>query len=122
MFRRPLTLFRTPAVAEAITWTLLISALIARARGGALVLVTVAGPIHGFIFLSYGATAILVAMNNRWGVRPTIVAVASAGIPHATIPARSAPPLGPPRRPAGASRPRTTRATPCGSTASCGGS
>jgi integral membrane protein len=87
VFRRPLTLVRTFAVAEAITWTLLISALIARALGGAPVLVTVAGLIHGFIFLSYGATAILVAMNNRWGVWPTIVAVASAVIPYATIPA-----------------------------------
>ena len=86
VFRRPLNLFRTLAVAEAITWTLLISALIARALGAAPLLVSIAGLIHGFVFLSYGATAILVAMNNRWGVWPTVVAVASAIIPYATIP------------------------------------
>lgn len=87
MFRRPLALFRTLAVAEAITWTLLITALIVRAVDGPALLVSIAGLVHGFVFLSYGATAILVAMNNRWGVWPTLVAIASAIIPYATIPA-----------------------------------
>lgn len=86
MFRRPLTLFRTLSVAEAITWTLLISALIIRAVTDWALGVTIAGSIHGFVFLSYGATAILVAMNQRWGVRPTVIAIASAIIPYATIP------------------------------------
>lgn len=86
MFRTPLRLFRVLSVAEAITWTLLISALIARALGGAAVLVSIAGLVHGFVFLSYGATAILVAMNNRWGWWPTVVAVVSAIVPYATIP------------------------------------
>jgi hypothetical protein len=38
------------------------------------------------VFLSYGATAILVAKNQRWGVWPTVVAIGSAVIPYATIP------------------------------------
>jgi integral membrane protein len=87
VFRRPLALFRTFAVAEAITWTLLITALIIRAVDGPPVVVSIAGLVHGFVFLSYGATAILVAMNNRWGVWPTLVAIVSAIIPYATIPA-----------------------------------
>jgi integral membrane protein len=86
VFRTPLTLFRALSVAEAITWTLLIAALIARAVTGNPLVVTVAGGIHGFVFLSYGATAILVAMNQRWGVWPAVVAIASAVIPFATIP------------------------------------
>jgi integral membrane protein len=86
VFRTPLTLFRALSVAEAITWTLLIAALIARAVTGNALVVTGAGSIHGFIFLSYGATAILVAMNQRWGVWPAVVAIASAIIPYATIP------------------------------------
>ena len=45
------------------------------------------GGIHGFIFLSYGATVILVALNNRWKAWPTIVALVSAIVPYATIPA-----------------------------------
>ena len=86
MFRTPLNLFRVLAVAEAISWTLLIAALIIRATSDAAVAVTVGGAIHGFVFLSYGATAILVAMNQRCGVWPTVVAVVSAVIPYATIP------------------------------------
>lgn len=86
MFRAPLTLLRTLAIAEAISWTILIAALILRATAGWDLAVTVGGAIHGFVFLSYGATAILVALNQRWGVGPTVVAVVSAVIPYATIP------------------------------------
>ena len=86
MFRTPLNLFRVLAVAEAISWTLLIAGLIPRATSDFAIGVTVGGAIHGFVFLSYGATAILVALNQRWGVWPTVVAVVSAVIPYATIP------------------------------------
>lgn len=86
MFRTPLNLFRVLAVAEAISWTLLILGLILRATSDLAVAVTVGGGIHGFVFLSYGATAVLVAKNQRWGVWPTAVAIASAVIPYATIP------------------------------------
>lgn len=86
MFRTPLSLFRTLAIAEAISWTLLIAALILRASTGLAILVTIGGGIHGFVFLSYGATAILVAKNQRWRPWATIVAIASAVIPYATIP------------------------------------
>ncbi|MCH6230239.1 DUF3817 domain-containing protein [Microbacterium sp. CFH 31415] len=86
MFRTPLNLFRVLAVAEAISWTLLIVGLILRATSDFAIGVTVGGAIHGFVFLSYGATAILVALNQRWGVWPTVVAVVSAVIPYATIP------------------------------------
>lgn len=86
MFTAPARLYRVLAIAEAITWTLLISALIARAVGAPSVVVTIAGGIHGFVFLSYGATAILVALNNRWSVGVAVLAVASAIVPYATIP------------------------------------
>ncbi|MCD2499428.1 MULTISPECIES: DUF3817 domain-containing protein [Microbacterium] len=86
MFRTPRSLFRVLAIAEAITWTLLIGALIARATGADPIVVTIAGGIHGLVFLSYGATAILVAFNQRWGVGPAVLAIASAVIPYATIP------------------------------------
>ena len=86
MFTTPARLFRALAIAEAITWTLLISALIARAVGQPAVLVTIAGGIHGFVFLAYGATAVLLAFHQRWRVGVAIVAVASAIVPYATIP------------------------------------
>ena len=65
MFRSPFTLFRALAFAEVVSWTLLIAGLIVRAATGWAPAVTIAGGIHGFVFLSYGATVVLVALNNR---------------------------------------------------------
>lgn len=87
MFRTPQTLFRALAIAEAISWTLLIAGLVLRATTDLAVAVTVGGAIHGFVFLSYGATAVLVALNNRWRPLPVVVALVSAIVPYATIPA-----------------------------------
>ncbi|MBD8011896.1 MULTISPECIES: DUF3817 domain-containing protein [Microbacterium] len=87
MFTTPARLFRVLAIAEAITWTLLISALILRAVGQPSVLVTIGGGIHGFVFLAYGATAVLLAFNQRWHAGVAATAIASAIVPYATIPA-----------------------------------
>lgn len=86
MFRTPLSLFRTLAFAEAVSWTLLISGLIVRDLADFPLAVAIGGSIHGFVFLSYGATAVLVAKNNRWRIGPTVIAIVSAVIPYATIP------------------------------------
>ncbi|WP_102193441.1 DUF3817 domain-containing protein [Microbacterium aurantiacum] len=86
MFRTPDRLFRVLAIAEAITWTILISAIIARALGAPGVVVTIGGGIHGFVFLAYAATAVLVAVNQRWRAGVAVLAVASAIVPYATIP------------------------------------
>ena len=82
----PRSLFRTLAIAEAITWTLLITGLILRATAGLDVAVSIGGGIHGFVFLSYGATAVLLAVNQRWSVGVAALAIVSAIIPYATIP------------------------------------
>ncbi|MGK0715380.1 DUF3817 domain-containing protein [Leucobacter sp. W1153] len=86
MFQSPRALFRTFAFAEVVSWTLLIAGLITRALTDWAPAVAIGGGIHGFIFLCYGATAILVAKNQRWGVGVTLVALLSAIIPYATIP------------------------------------
>ncbi|MBN9173770.1 MAG: DUF3817 domain-containing protein [Microbacterium sp.] len=86
MFSRPSLLFRTFAIAEAVSWTLLIAALVLRATTDLALLVTIAGGIHGFVFLCYVATSILVAKNNRWRATSTAVAIAAAIVPYATIP------------------------------------
>lgn len=87
MFSSPHALFRTFGIAEAISWTLLIGGLILRAALGWDLAVTVGGGIHGFVFLAYGVTAVLVSKNQRWKPYPTAVAILSAVIPYATIPA-----------------------------------
>ncbi|MFC7925231.1 DUF3817 domain-containing protein [Microbacterium laevaniformans] len=86
MLRTPLSLFRTLAFAEAVSWTLLIAGLVVRATTGWAPAVTIGGGIHGFVFLSYGATVVLVALNSRWPAGPTAVALISAIVPYATIP------------------------------------
>lgn len=86
MFRAPHALFRALAIAEAVSWTLLITGLILRATLGGSLAVTIGGGIHGFVFLSYAATAILVALNNRWRLAPTLLALVAAIVPYATIP------------------------------------
>jgi integral membrane protein len=86
VFRTPASLFRVLAIAEAVSWTLLIVGLILRATAGLAIAATIGGSIHGFVFLSYGATAVLLTLNNRWRAWPAFVAIASAIIPYATIP------------------------------------
>ena len=82
----PKRLFRILAIAEAITWTLLIAGLVVRTTTGFALGVTIGGGIHGFVFLAYAATALLVAVNQRWSVGVAAIAIGSAVVPYATIP------------------------------------
>lgn len=81
----PRRLFGVLAFAEAVTWTLLITALILRATAHLEWAVGIAGGIHGFVFLAYAAAALLVAINQRWSIGVAVLAVGSAVIPYATI-------------------------------------
>lgn len=82
----PKKLFNFFAKLEAITWTLLISALVLRAMNVEPLVVTIAGGIHGAVFLGYAVTALLVGINQRWKIRLTALAVLLAIVPYATIP------------------------------------
>lgn len=85
----PKRLYRVVAIAEAITWTALISGLVIRAVVGGDtgdLAVRIGGSVHGFVFLAYGATAVLTAINQRWSVGLGMLAVVTAVVPYATIP------------------------------------
>lgn len=82
----PKRLFRTLAIAEAITWTLLITGMILKYGAGLDAALTVTGAIHGFVFLSYAFTVLLVGVNQRWHVGLMALGVATAIVPYATIP------------------------------------
>ena len=86
MFSTPRKFFRFFAIAEVISWTLLIGGLILRATQGWDLAVTIGGGIHGFVFLSYGLTAILMSKNQRWAAGPAAISIVSAVIPYATVP------------------------------------
>lgn len=83
----PRLFYRSVAIAEAITWTLLIAGMILK-----YVLkvgdwpVSIAGFVHGLVFIGYVMTAVLVGVNQRWRKRLIIAAVATAFIPYLTIP------------------------------------
>jgi integral membrane protein len=82
----PRRLFRLVAIAEAITWTLLIAGLLLRAGTGWALGVTIGGGIHGFVFLAYAATALLVGIDRRWPAGLVALAIVAAIVPYATIP------------------------------------
>lgn len=83
----PKSLYRFFAIGEAFTWALLISALIARVISESLAIaVTVAGTIHGAMFLSYCTTSVLVGVNQRWRFGRISASVLLAIVPFATIP------------------------------------
>jgi integral membrane protein len=82
----PRQLFRAVAVAEAITWTLLLAGLILKYGFGVDIAVTIGGTLHGIVFIAYAFTALLVALNQRWPLPVALVAVAVAVVPYGTIP------------------------------------
>ena len=83
----PKKLFRLFALAEAVTWTLLIGGLILRATVGVpSVAFTIVGGIHGAVFLTYAVIASITGVNQRWGFGRTVLGVALAIVPYATIP------------------------------------
>ena len=83
----PRLFYRTVAIAEAVTWTLLITGTLLKyvADAGGLP-VLIGGSIHGLVFISYGLAAVLVGVNQRWKVGQIVFAVVTAIVPYATIP------------------------------------
>ena len=84
------TIFRTVAIAEALSWALLLAAMFCKwilksepfglHEGG----VPVAGPIHGGIFMLYVASCILAAVVFKWNRTTTLLALASSIPPFCT--------------------------------------
>ncbi len=81
----PRALFRTFAIAEMFTWAGLIAALILRAVGVTDV-VPIAGGIHGFVFLCYGASTVFVWVNQQWRWAVGLTGLLLAIVPFATVP------------------------------------
>lgn len=83
----PKNLYGIVAVAETVTWTGLIAAMIARYgfnTDGPWFFV--AGISHGTVFLAYCTVAVLVGWNQRWSLGRVLVALLTAIPPYATIP------------------------------------
>lgn len=83
----PKSLYRTLALAEAVTWTLLMVGMVLKyVTETTEVLVRVGGGAHGFVFLSYCVTTVLIAVDRRWSLGRLAAGLGSAVVPFLTIP------------------------------------
>ena len=82
----PLTLFRRVAVAEAVTWALLLTGMFLKYVTGTTELgVRVGGMLHGTVFIAYCLTTVLVAVDQRWSFGRLVGGLACAVPPFATV-------------------------------------
>lgn len=82
----PRTLYLRLALAEMVTWTLLILGMIGKYGFGMEWATTVGGSVHGFVFLCYAVTTVAVWTDKRWSFGTGVLGLASAVIPYATYP------------------------------------
>lgn len=83
----PRRLHRSVAIAEAVTWTLLLVGMVLKYLTRTTdVVVTIGGGLHGFVFLAYLVTTLLVGIDGAWRPRVLLLGLASAVLPYATIP------------------------------------
>ena len=83
---RPLELFRRVAIAEAITWALLLSGMVLKYGTHTTdVAVKVFGMIHGIVFISYVVTTVTVWVDQKWTVRRGIGALLASIPPFVTV-------------------------------------
>lgn len=82
----PRTLFRSVAVAEAITWAILLAGMYLKYVAETTeVLVSVGGALHGFVFLTYLVSTAFVWVNQRWSTRTGILGLLAGIVPFATV-------------------------------------
>lgn len=83
----PLRLFRRVAVAEAITWALLLVGMFLKYVTATTDLgVRVFGLVHGVVFIAYALVVLVVWVDQRWSTGRGVLGLVSAVPPFATIP------------------------------------
>ncbi len=82
----PRRLFRAVAVAEAVTWGLLLVGMFLKyVTGTTEVAVSVFGMVHGVVFLAYVLTALVVWVDQRWTPARGLIGLAAAVPPFLTV-------------------------------------
>ena len=82
----PKRLFRVVAVAEAITWALLLSGMFLKYVTETTELgVRIGGMLHGVVFVAYCLTTVVVSVDRGWPGRRTLLGLLSAVPPFLTI-------------------------------------
>ena len=80
----PSTLFRRVALAEAVTWALLLTGMVLKYSGVTELGVRIFGMVHGVVFVAYGLITLLVAVDQRWSPGRTLLGLGSAVPPFMT--------------------------------------
>ncbi|NLU79664.1 DUF3817 domain-containing protein [Micromonospora sp. HNM0581] len=79
-------LFVVAAIAEAFSWAgLLVGMVVKYGPPGNELGVQIFGSIHGALFVAYGVLVLAVARVHRWSLLATLVALACAVPPFATV-------------------------------------
>ncbi len=82
----PRRLFRTVAVAEAVTWALLLIGMFLKYVTETTELgVRIGGMLHGVVFVAYLVTTVVVAIDARWSLKRTALGLLAAIPPFFTI-------------------------------------
>lgn len=81
----PRTLYRTVSIAEAITWTALLSAIIVRATGVEIPFFFAIGLSHGVVFIAFVVATVVVGLNQRWRWWLILIAALTAIPPYGTV-------------------------------------
>lgn len=83
----PTRLFRTVAIAEAITWTgLLLGMFLKYGPAENETGVRIFGMLHGIVFVAYVVTTMVVWVDRRWSAGRGLLALVAAVPPLATLP------------------------------------
>ena len=84
--RNPQTLFRRVAVAEAITWALLLTGMFLKYVTETTELgVRVFGMVHGVVFIAYCLVTLLVGVDQRWSRGRLLLGLVCAVPPFMTV-------------------------------------
>lgn len=82
----PKSLYRFVARAEAVTWAMLIIGMILKYVTDTTDMgVTIAGPIHGAVFLAYCVVTTFVAVDQKWGAGRWLLGVLTSIPPFVTV-------------------------------------
>jgi integral membrane protein len=80
------TLYRTVAVAEAITWALLLTGMFLKYVTETTELgVQVFGMVHGVVFIAYCLATVVLSVDQRWPIARLVVGLLAAVPPFATV-------------------------------------
>lgn len=83
----PRRLYVALALAEVVTWTLLLGGMVLKYVTRTTELgVQLAGPVHGFVFLGYSLVTVLLALDARWSVGRTLAGLVAGVVPYLTVP------------------------------------